>query len=366
MQNKLKTILTVCIAAAFVAVFTVWSLVKQPSDFSEAERRYYAKLPELTGESIVSGKWMDDYESYLCDQFPIRDTFRSAKAFYAYNVYFNMDNNGIYFADGHIGKIEYPLHPELVQRAADKFKDICGRYGMGKNVYFSVIPDKNYFIAEKNGYLSLDYAELTDMLAGALPDYSYIELFDLLDAGIYYNTDTHWRQELLIPVADRLANAMGTTLTHDYTFNTLERPFVGVYAGQSAMPYEPDTLEYVTGDILDNCTVTYYDTGAAVEGELYNMEKAQGTDAYEIYLSGSSALVTIENPACTSGRELIMFRDSFGGSIAPLLVSGYSKITVVDIRYVNSAHLGQYIEFDDQDMLFLYSTVLLNNSAALN
>ena len=64
-------------------------------------------------------------------------------------------------------------------------------------------------------------------------------------------------------------------------------------------------------------------------------------------------------------KELILFRDSFGSSIAPLLVEGYSKITIVDIRYVQSEYLGNFIKFEDQDVLFLYSTMLLNNSLAL-
>ena len=60
-----------------------------------------------------------------------------------------------------------------------------------------------------------------------------------------------------------------------------------------------------------------------------------------------------------------MFRDSFGSSLAPLLASGYRTITLVDLRYITSAELGKYLEVTDQDVLFLYSTLLLNNSMAM-
>jgi hypothetical protein len=49
----------------------------------------------------------------------------------------------------------------------------------------------------------------------------------------------------------------------------------------------------------------------------------------------------------------------------PLLVQGYRTITLVDLRYMNSSMLGQFIEFVDQDVLFLYSTLVLNNSNSL-
>ena len=77
------------------------------------------------------------------------------------------------------------------------------------------------------------------------------------------------------------------------------------------------------------------------------------------------AYITIENPNATTGKELIIFRDSFGSSLAPLLVEGYEKITLVDIRYLRSDMLSKFITFENQDVLFLYSTLVLNNSETL-
>ena len=95
------------------------------------------------------------------------------------------------------------------------------------------------------------------------------------------------------------------------------------------------------------------------------MEKGNGKDPYEIFLGGPLSLVTVENPNAKTDKELIIFRDSFGSSLAPLLIDGYAKITLVDIRYIQSSMIGNFIEFDDQDVLFIYSTLLLNSSLAL-
>ena len=52
----------------------------------------------------------------------------------------------------------------------------------------------------------------------------------------------------------------------------------------------------------------------------------------------------------------------FGSSLAPLLLGGYSKITLIDIRYIHLDYLKQYVDFTECDVLFLYSTLVLNNS----
>lgn len=62
------------------------------------------------------------------------------------------------------------------------------------------------------------------------------------------------------------------------------------------------------------------------------------------------------------GKELLLFRDSFGSSIAPLLLENYSKITLIDLRYLSKDILENYIEFENQDVLFLYSTLVLNQN----
>ena len=61
----------------------------------------------------------------------------------------------------------------------------------------------------------------------------------------------------------------------------------------------------------------------------------------------------------------MLFRDSFGSSMAPLLLPGYSRITLVDLRYLPADSLGKYLEFHGQDVLFLYSPGIMNSSYLL-
>ena len=98
---------------------------------------------------------------------------------------------------------------------------------------------------------------------------------------------------------------------------------------------------------------------------IYNLNKINSLDKYDVYLSGATPMLTIENPDYNGTKELIVFRDSYGSSLIPLLVTGYSKVTVVDTRYISPKVLNQYIEFKDQDVLFMYSTLIINNSTTL-
>ena len=98
---------------------------------------------------------------------------------------------------------------------------------------------------------------------------------------------------------------------------------------------------------------------------IYNLKKINSLDKYDVYLSGATPMLTIENPDYNGTKELIVFRDSYGSSLIPLLVTGYSKVTVVDTRYISPKLLNQYIEFKDQDVLFMYSTLIINNSTTL-
>ena len=179
----------------------------------------------------------------------------------------------------------------------------------------------------------------------------------------YYTTDAHWRQEKLSAVAEKLAEALGITIDTAYEQITADVPFYGVYYGQSALPLPADKLIYLTNETLQNCRVFDYEESSYIP--VYNTDLLHGKDPYQAFLSGSKSLLTIENPAATTDRELILFRDSFGSSLAPLLASGYAKITLVDIRYVTPNLLSRFIEFDGKDVLFLYSTSVLNSSETM-
>lgn len=356
--------------AALVAVLwlglAVFAWVKPAGDISEAERRPLQQFPELTAQTLLGGKFMTEFEDYTLDQFPARDSFRQLKSLFHYYVLGQKDNNEIFIHDGYAAKLEYPLNETSVTTALKKFQsiyDTCLK-DTGSAVFATVVPDKCYYLQDA-GYLTMDYEKFFSLVREGMPYATYVDLTDVLTLQDYYHTDTHWRQERIVEAAGRLCKALGVTVPQigNYTIAALERPFYGVYYGQAALPMEPETMYLLKSDLLDECLVTNYETGKT--GEVYDMEKLESRDLYDVFLSGAVAMQTIENPNASTERELIVFRDSFGSSMIPLLVDDYRTVTVVDIRYVSSAYLDQLIDFHGQDVLFLYSTSVLNNSSTL-
>ena len=334
---------------------------------SDAERRPLAQAPELTAENLQNGSFMTKFEDYCLDQFPMRDNFRTLKSLFHYFALGQRDNNGIYLSNGAAVKQEYPLDEKSVSHALNRFGRVYEKYlqDSGGKILMAVVPDKGYYLAEKSGQLAMDYDALFEAVRQGMPWAEQVALTDCLGAEDYYRTDTHWRQERLLPAAEKIAQALGVTAPKaaDFTEETLPRPFYGVYYGQAALPMAADSLTYLDSPILRDCTVFDYETGKI--GGIYDKTKENGKDLYELFLSGAKSLLTVENPHAGTERELVIFRDSFGSSLAPLLMQDYARVTLVDIRYLQTDALGQFLDFHGQDVLFLYSTLVLNNSGTM-
>jgi len=346
--------------------FMLVNIIVPDKELSYSERRRLFAAPVFSVDRLFSGKLTDDFEKYTMDQFVLRDAFRGLKAAARYFIFNQKDNNGIYIIDGNISKLEYPLNERSVRNASLKLNDICSRYLEGMNVYYAVIPDKNYFLASKNGYLAIDYDQMIEILEEEINSLNYIDITDTLTIDDYYKTDIHWSQDRIVGTADKLLKGMGNDARaseFDYNMEKLH-PFYGSYYGQAALRLKPDSLVYLTNSILEDAVVYDYETGSY--GRVYEPERFSGVDPYDVFLSGARALMTVSNPASTSDKELILFRDSFGSSIAPLLLAGYSRVTLIDLRYISTGLLGDYIDFSkDADVLFLYNTLVLNNSYML-
>ena len=362
-MSKIKNYLVVILSSLFVLGFTVWGIILPDAQMSSTERRPLSAMPEVSIDTILNKNFMDKFESYSLDQFPLRDGFRGLKAFTSYHLLSQKDNNDLYNDSGYLVKMEYPMDTKSISHAASRFQLIYNKHlkNSDTKVYLSVIPDKNAFSSEGTGHLSMDYELFTDTIREQMPYAEYIDIFPLLSLSDYYRTDTHWRQEKITDVADYLAQSMGTSLTSGYHTHVADIPFYGVYYGQYALSLKPDSLVYLENESIANSTV--YDMESESYIPMYDMDKLGGSDPYEMFLSGPNrSVLVIENPNATTDKELIIIRDSYANALAPLLTSGYKKITLVDLRKIPAAYLGNLVEFTNQDVLFLQSTLVLNES----
>lgn len=372
MNNKIKSITVAATFVLFIALFSVTCVLRyfSPAESSDAERRPLAQFPEeITWAGIVDKTVIDGFEDYSVDQFPFREFFRGIKAKFALGVLGLKENNGLTVEDGYIAKIEQNFSEHNVSNSLDKLNVYYEKFvkDNGGNHYLTLIPDKNFYLGRDYGYPAPDYDWLRDKVTEKFSEMNYIDITDMLSLEDYYKTDTHWSQDKILDARDKLAAAMGISdkLSKEYTHNTLEG-FKGVYYGQSALNPTPDKLVYLTSDILDGCTVFNYNTQK--NGPIYALDLFEGKDGYDLFLSGTQPLLRIDNPAGEEGKKLVVFRDSYGSSLTPLLTEAYSTVYIVDIRYINSNMLTMYksmkmIDFTGADVLFAYSSLILGTNS---
>lgn len=358
MQDRIKNIIiSFGFVVILISVFVI-NIVQKDKAISTTERRRLAQLPKINAETIKNGIASEKFEKYTADQFFARDFFRGIKSFVSMKVFNQKDNNNLFEINGSIFKMEYPLNKNNLEKSLRKINNVYEKYLQGMNVYYAIIPDKSYYL-ENDDHLKIDYDELLEISKSKLQKMQHIDIAKSLSLVDFYKTDLHWKQENLSSVVSTIQNGMNVKDTSEIDYKINEKgEFLGVYYGQLGINVSPDKLYTLTNETIENCTTYNYETGKT--GTIYTIPKT--ADKYDTYLYGATSLITIENPNATTEKELLLFRDSFGSSIAPLLVENYSKITLIDLRYMSSTLLGEYIDFNNQDVLFLYSTLVLNQN----
>lgn len=360
MSDKIKDIVvTIIFLFTIIALFLI-NIIKEDTDISVAERRKLATMPELTTKSLFDGTYFKKFDSYVTDQFVERDAFRKIKIDIELST--KGEYNNLYLYDDYIIEEIFPLNSNSINNLTNKINYIKDTYlNDNSNIYYTIIPDKNYFV--NNGNLKLDYNKLQDMMKSNLTNLNYINIFDKLTLDNYYKTDTHWKEEDLFNVANTIANQMNFDITNNNNVVNTITTFKGSYAGRLSVTKDIDTIKTISNPSTLNSSVYNYETKKYTD--IYDYTKINSLDKYDIYLSGAVPIIDIINNNTSSDKELIVFRDSYGSSLIPLLIEGYKKITVIDIRYISSKILNKYIDFNDQDVLFMYSILTINNSFSI-
>ena len=92
---------------AIISIFMIWffcliifgmsglHVLTDDKNFSDSENRVLGTFPKLTVSSISDGSFMRDFETYLTDQFPFRDSIISVKTF-TDRILGKNEENGVY------------------------------------------------------------------------------------------------------------------------------------------------------------------------------------------------------------------------------------------------------------------------------
>lgn len=362
MKNKVLSVLFVMI------IFSLFLLgiVMKDQEVSFSERRKLAKFPNIEIGTVMDGSFFENFDKYVVEQFPFRDTFRKIKGFISKNIFHKQEENGVFIKDDAIYQLNSPFNEKSIYHFTDLLNKIEKNYIKTDSVYYAVIPDKTYYLNDSTIPM-LDYDKLKMLLGKELVNMKYIDLFGTLNLDSYYYTDIHWRQEKIQPVVSKIRQDMKL----DSIMKPMEQleysNFYGALYGRIANQLSADKIIYLINREIEDTIVFDYEKQNF--RKVYEKGDFSHIDSYDIFLGGAKSLLILENSNQTNNKELIIFRDSFGSSIAPLFISDYSKITLIDLRYLSSNMLDKIeeIEFkkENQDILFLYSVPIINSSFTL-
>lgn len=365
-MQKLHNILIIALFFLFLGGFGIVGILLPDKEISEAERRDLAQFPEYDSEAGFAG-FMGEIDGYLADQFPMRELFRHIKAGFSAYLLMQTDVNGYSVKNGSEFEQIYPMNAGNHNKNAEIFAGIAEKHYPDSKVWYSIVYDKGYYAGKG---LGLDYDSLINCYRSAMPkSATYVDLSDSLALEDFYNTDIHWKQDHLDEPLRRLSEAMSFARFSPDELKAAELGrFRGVLYGQAALPVKRDSMVCLTTEMLSGCSVrALNDQMTWEDGTLYDIDAfRKSDDQYDLFLGGESPVIEITNPAADSDRTLILYRDSFGRSIAPLMAKSYSKIVLVDLRWINSTVydlvISSFAKGDaNTDVLFLYSAQVLNS-----
>ncbi len=344
-----------------IIIFTtcLFNIFTKKQDISLYERRKLASNINITFEGLLNKELTNDIDKYVADHFILRDKLRSIKVNFEFLLN-KSDVNNLFYYKGQYFKYEDKYSERQINNFVDKINYIYDNYFENMNVYLAVIPEKGYYL-NNSKYKKFAYDKLFKTLEGINNNIKYIDITNTIALDSYYYTDHHLRQDKLLPTIKKMANIMNFEFNNDYSIDKYE-PFYGAYFGQLPIKNKGEKLYVLNNEVTKNATVYNIENSY---NKIYEYSKFGTIDSYDIFLSGATAYEELYNNSEKKDKELIIFRDSYTSSFAPLILEGYSKITLIDIRYGNLSYLMDKININNQDVLFLYSTSLINGSDVL-
>lgn len=337
--------------------------------FSLSENRYLQKKPKLEWESFLDGSFHIDYESYLSDQFPLRDAWVLVQS-KAEQFLGKSDANGVYFGkDGYlIEKFESEdlLGSQLetnLERLSGSAERMVERLGKD-HVRVLLASGAATMIPEKLPAFAAPYDEnkLIEMLKEHMETPEIVLSLETCD---YYKTDHHWTTKGAYEGYVTWANSVGIEpwSEDDFLLEIVSDSFYGTLYSKVQQAQQADEIVLYHPKEAKNYQVQYDETGV-VHNSLYTYESLETRDQYTIFLDGNHGVTRITSDI-KNGKTLLMVKDSYANSFAPFVANHYEEVIMIDLRFFNMK-IDDFAEKEEiTDVLYLYRTTGLSQEKTI-
>ncbi len=337
--------------------------------FSSEERRMLSERPKLTKQNIQNGKFQQDYEVYLSEQFPGRTYWVTLQTKLS-RVLGNKDANGVYFgADGYLLERyqEQDFDWKQVKKNIKRTASFLKKYPQAKVMFVpaksSVLSAKLPMFAEESG--EERFFELAGQILDKqqIPARQRISVSDVLNAHnteyIYYRTDHHWTTLGAYYAYVDWAQSMGLEALpqKEFQITAASSTFFGTTYAKVRTGGRADTISLYEAENGPEYKLDY-NMGEFQSDSFYDTSKLEGDDPYSVFFGGNQAMVDIQAVLPDeNGKTLLIIKDSFGNCFAPLAANHYDRTIVLDLRYVNIPVSRLLKMYPADDILILYNSI---------
>lgn len=366
-MKKKNAYVSVAVFVMLIMTFTVLSLLKPDTAYSESEKRYLAKKPEASVKTIFDGTYTSDYEKYVTEQFVFRDEFIYAKTLCEL-VAGKKDINGVY-----LGKEDYliEVHPAseinetLAFRNADRMIEFLNTLNGNddiKSVRAMIVPTAGMILKDKLPRFAQTYDQnkIIDYMKKGLAE-NFIDVRDILSQHnneyIYYRTDHHWTTYGAYLAYTQYAQSTGLDAYTPDRFNIKEvcDDFLGTLYAKIHYAPQSDVIQVYEAAPEFHFNVSYNGESTSTD-TLYNEAALETSDQYTYFLNGNNAIVDIKSNA-DNDRTLLIIKDSYAHCFAPFAAMHYNRVVMIDMRYLKKPVSRIVEEYGITDVLVLYNAI---------
>ena len=349
--------------AVLLAGFTAANYFHKDTAFSDTENRMLQQKPVFSWADLADGRFMGNFEKYQTDQFILRREWIRLQT--AADRLLGKNKSGdVYLGEGQL--LEEPTKlSENVWENLDAIGAFC-RNQTGVKCYLMLVPDAASVQREKlPAYAPVaDQAEQLENIRSYLEKkenpVTEIPLYEMLrehrEESLYYRTDHHWTTLGARYAYQSAAGQMGLPGAENGAEKKLypvSDSFQGTLAARSGYRVPDDTIEVYWPDQEEELVVTYVQEQTK-SASLYAAEKLKTRDKYGMFLNGNHPLTEIRTMAST-GRKLLLIKDSYANCFVPFLTGDFEEIVLVDPRYYYDSAEKLMKQYGFTDVLFLYN-----------
>ena len=361
-----KSIVIVLLVLVFG--FTAITFVSPKRTFSDNENRVLAQAPEFSWKTLFSGEFMADYETYITDQFFLRDSWIQLKTI-AEIVLNKQDINGVYITnDGYLverhedSEIDFEMLEKSLDRLVQFVEKHAGRLG-ADHVKVMLVPTASEILTDKLPPFATGFDQngMLDELYSRLPEGTALDVREALkahaDEYIFYKTDHHWTTLGAFYAYQEFCKAMGFEVPSldEVEQTVVSEDFLGTVHSKLNLNISKDSMSVFT---LPNTPTKFSVTVDLAEkfDSMYVDKYLSMKDKYSYYLDGNHGLTEIMSNSEGEG-VLLITKDSYSHCFAPRTVGNYEKVYLVDFRYFNMPISQFMMQYRVTDVLVLYNAV---------